>query len=102
MRCASIDLAEAIKAVSEYLEIVGPEGGICHLVLGDLNVEDSNLEFCWNECRAEGDKKGMNAMQSLVFVSEELRERVIRSAAPPPRSFADRCRDLGLPIGGPA
>ncbi len=67
------------EAMSEYYSMPNNgAGGRLHLVLDDLNVRNSDLEFCEKLCLKEGDWLGLKIIEFLQMFPEQDRKRLIR------------------------
>ena len=54
------------KLIIDYYNINGNKsGGNCHIVLDDLNVNNSSIDFCINVCNENNDFKGLEIMNIM-------------------------------------
>jgi hypothetical protein len=59
-----------------------PVGGVLHIVLDDLNVEDKHVQWCVEHAREEGDVEGERLAQTLAYMTVTQRRKVARAWYP--------------------
>jgi hypothetical protein len=70
---------EVLPIVREYYE-EHAAGGTLHIVLDDGNVDDSDVQFCIDYARRQGDNAGVFLGQILLRMSKTQRLKLHRSS----------------------
>jgi hypothetical protein len=55
-------------------------GGSCHIVLDDINLDDSSVQFCVEYSEKEGDFFGKTIAEMMLKLDEAEREQVLTEA----------------------
>ena len=66
---------EVVDRFRSYLA-KNPAWGSLHLVLGDGNVQDSHVQFCLDQARAEDDGEGVELARLLLQMSKTQRRKL--------------------------
>lgn len=71
------DLIEETLKLSKAYVRPADEGNL-HIILGDGNLENSDIDFCREECIKYNDRDGLNILGKLVSMDEEERDEFWR------------------------
>lgn len=88
---AKLTITDVAPLVHAYRELPGNEaGGNFHLVIDNMNVDDSHVQFCLDQARSTGDAAGVELGEVLLRLSRTQRLKVASLPRPVDRAGVPR------------